>query len=119
MLDMAKDTQYPVRKLAYFSEEMATAISDFRFKNRISSENEAIRMLIQRGLSIDAHTASLIEAVLPILARANATDEEISRIALAANQEFTAVFEQELKDKIQKAKYSHPMAGVLTSRSRS
>lgn len=50
MLDMAKDTQYPVRKLAYFSEEMAKAISDYRYANRIPSENEAIRELIRLGL---------------------------------------------------------------------
>lgn len=51
MLDMAKDTQYPVRKLAYFSEEMAAAIADYRFANRIPSENETIRRLISIGLA--------------------------------------------------------------------
>lgn len=48
---MAKDIQYPVRKLAYFSEEMAEDISDYRYKYRIPSENEAIRRLIHTGLT--------------------------------------------------------------------
>lgn len=48
---MAKDIQFPVRKLAYFSEEMAEDIADYRYKNRIPSENEAIRRLIHTGLT--------------------------------------------------------------------
>jgi hypothetical protein len=51
MLGMAKQTKYPVRKLSYFSDEMAKAIDDFRYAQRIPSENEAIRQLIQTGLA--------------------------------------------------------------------
>lgn len=44
------ETLYPVKKLAYLTDEQAAAIADFRFSNRITSENEAIRQLIELGL---------------------------------------------------------------------
>lgn len=49
--DMAQDaTIYPVKKLVNLTEEQAKEIVDFRFENRLASENEAIRQLIALGL---------------------------------------------------------------------
>jgi hypothetical protein len=48
--DMATEIIYPVKKLAYLTEEQARKISDFRFRYRLQSENEAIRRLIELGL---------------------------------------------------------------------
>lgn len=59
MPGMAKQTKYPVRKLSYFSEEMAKAIDDFRYAQRIPSENEAIRQLINRGLEFDSNVEAI------------------------------------------------------------
>lgn len=47
------ETIYPVKKLVPLTAEMAEAISKFRHDNRISSENEAIRRLIEAGLTKD------------------------------------------------------------------
>ncbi len=47
---MSRETAYPVKKLIYLTEEQAERISDFRFGNRLNSENEAIRQLIELGL---------------------------------------------------------------------
>ena len=47
---MSRDTLYPVKKLVNLTEDQARRISDFRFENRLQSENEAIRRLIERGL---------------------------------------------------------------------
>ena len=44
------ETVYPVKKLVPLSAEMAEAISEYRHQQRISSENEAIRRLIELGL---------------------------------------------------------------------
>jgi hypothetical protein len=44
------DPIYPFKKLVYLSEAQAAAIKDFRFDQRLDSENEAIRQLIQLGL---------------------------------------------------------------------
>ncbi len=44
------DAIFPVKKLVYLTDEQAKAISDFRFGNRLQSENEAIRRLIELGL---------------------------------------------------------------------
>jgi hypothetical protein len=41
---------YPVKKLVPLTTELAERIRDFRFKQRIDSENEAIRRLIELGL---------------------------------------------------------------------
>jgi hypothetical protein len=49
--DMPRDsTIYPVKKLVNLTEEQAKEIADFRFENRLASENEAIRQLITLGL---------------------------------------------------------------------
>lgn len=47
---MSKDTIYPVKKLFSLTEDQARRISDFRFENRLPSEAEAIRQLIDLGL---------------------------------------------------------------------
>jgi len=47
---MSRDTLYPVKKLVNLTEDQARRISDFRFENRLQSENEAIRRLIELGL---------------------------------------------------------------------
>lgn len=48
---MSKDTIYPVKKLLSLTEDQARRISDYRFENRIASENEAIRRLLEMGLA--------------------------------------------------------------------
>jgi DNA-binding PadR family transcriptional regulator len=48
---MSKDTTFPVKKLVYLTERQAERIADFRFGNRIKSENEAIRQLLEKGLA--------------------------------------------------------------------
>ncbi|ETD90900.1 hypothetical protein U713_03995 [Rhodobacter capsulatus YW2] len=47
---MARETAYPVKKLVNLTDEQAKRISDFRFDQRLQSENEAIRRLIELGL---------------------------------------------------------------------
>jgi hypothetical protein len=47
---MNAETSYPVKKLVNLTEEQGARISSFRFDQRISSENEAIRQLIELGL---------------------------------------------------------------------
>ena len=48
---MAQDaTIFPVKKLVNLTDEQAKQIADFRFENRLASENEAIRQLIALGL---------------------------------------------------------------------
>lgn len=47
-------TIYPVKKLVNLTEEQAQQIADFRFKQRLASENEAIRQLIALGLEAAA-----------------------------------------------------------------
>jgi hypothetical protein len=41
---------FPVKKLVRLTEEQERQIADFRFAQRIQSENEAIRRLIELGL---------------------------------------------------------------------
>ena len=48
---MAKDKPMTARKIVSLPEDLARQIEDFRFDNRISSEAEAIRRLIELGLS--------------------------------------------------------------------
>ena len=49
---MSKKTAYPFKKLVNLTEQQAERIADYRFANRISSENEAIRQLIEYGLRV-------------------------------------------------------------------
>lgn len=55
---MAPSTAYPARKLVYLTAEQAEQISEFRHEQRISSENEAIRRLIELGLQKAAEQES-------------------------------------------------------------
>jgi len=50
--DMARYTEqvFQVKKLVPLTTELAERISEYRHANRISSENEAIRRLIETGL---------------------------------------------------------------------
>jgi len=49
---MGRPPTHPIKKLISLTEAQAQAISDYRFDARIPSENEAIRDLIEKGLSI-------------------------------------------------------------------
>jgi hypothetical protein len=49
---MGRPPTHPIKKLISLTEEQAKAISDYRFDARIPSENEAIRDLIEKGLSV-------------------------------------------------------------------
>lgn len=51
---MAKQTVFPVKKLVNLTDDQAQRIADFRYDNRIPSENEAIRQLIELGLQAAA-----------------------------------------------------------------
>jgi hypothetical protein len=63
MTSMARYTEvvYPVKKLVPLTTDMADAISEYRHQQRVSSENEAIRRLIEAGLKAVA-TAPLPSA---------------------------------------------------------
>lgn len=50
--NMGRPPTHPIKKLISLTEAQAQAISDYRFDARIPSENEAIRDLIEKGLSI-------------------------------------------------------------------
>ena len=47
---MAPPVLYPVKKLIAITPEAAQAIEDYRFANRLKTEAEAIRRLIDAGL---------------------------------------------------------------------
>ena len=47
---MAPPVQYPVKKLIAITPDIAKAIEDYRFSNRLKTEAEAIRRLIEAGL---------------------------------------------------------------------
>jgi len=46
--DMMTEQKKPI--LLYLDDEMLQKVDDYRFKNRISSRNEALRNLIEIGL---------------------------------------------------------------------
>jgi len=48
---MAKPTTLPHKRLLQLDDELKEAINDFRYRERIPSEAEAIRELIRRGLA--------------------------------------------------------------------
>ena len=52
---MSKPVVFPNKKLINHTEEMLARISDFRFDRRLSSENEAIRRLIEIGLETSGY----------------------------------------------------------------
>jgi hypothetical protein len=49
--------QYPVQKRVNMSEELSKRIEDYRFDNRIRSENAAMRQLLELGLEAAAQAA--------------------------------------------------------------
>jgi hypothetical protein len=51
MSHMARPSTAPVRKQVNLPAELASEIDDFRFSHRFASESEAIRRLIELGLS--------------------------------------------------------------------
>ena len=50
MHSMPKETLYPVKKLIYLTAETAARVRAYRFDQRIETDNEAIRRLIEAGL---------------------------------------------------------------------
>ncbi len=48
---MSREIAFPIKKLIYLTEEQAQRVADYRFDARLKSENEAIRELIDRGLT--------------------------------------------------------------------
>jgi hypothetical protein len=52
---MANEPLYPIKKLVYLTEGQAKRISEYRFGERVQSENEAIRRLIELGLEAARH----------------------------------------------------------------
>jgi hypothetical protein len=48
--NMAPDLIFPVKKLVNLTEEQAAQITEFRYDQRLPSDNEAIRRLIEMGL---------------------------------------------------------------------
>ncbi len=48
---MVREKSMETRKIVSITADMAEAISNFRFENRIRSESEAIRRLIEMGLA--------------------------------------------------------------------
>jgi hypothetical protein len=55
---MSKEAAYPIKKLVNLTEDQAKRISDFRFDERLPSENEAIRRLIELGLEAAKRSAT-------------------------------------------------------------
>jgi len=47
---MAINQETTVRKITAFPRELMAAVEEFRFANRIKTESEAIRRLIELGL---------------------------------------------------------------------
>ncbi len=47
---MARREQFPITKLVRIDEPLRAAIEEFRHRERLPSEAEAIRQLIQTGL---------------------------------------------------------------------
>jgi len=56
---MVINTDNTTRKLVSLPHTMVRAIEDFRFANRIKSESEAIRRLIEAGLKATGGTAAV------------------------------------------------------------
>ena len=54
---MPPPTLYPIKKLIAITPETAQAIEDYRFENRLKTEAEAIRRLIETGLGKAEATA--------------------------------------------------------------
>lgn len=48
---MPREPRLTVQKVLVISEEMAAAIDEYRWNNRIASEGEAMRQLLAAGLN--------------------------------------------------------------------
>lgn len=48
---MAPDLIFPVKKLVNLTDEQAAQITEFRYDQRLPSDNEAIRRLLELGLA--------------------------------------------------------------------
>lgn len=48
---MAVNPETTVRKLVSMPHELVARIQEYRYKNRIASEAEAIRRLVEKGLA--------------------------------------------------------------------
>jgi hypothetical protein len=48
---MAPDLTFPIKKLVNLTDEQASQITKFRYDQRLPSDNEAIRRLIEMGLA--------------------------------------------------------------------
>jgi hypothetical protein len=66
---MAPEAMFTVKKLIGLADEMADQITRFRYDRRLPSDNEAIRILIGRGLSApgsaEAPAATVPEPSIP------------------------------------------------------
>ena len=47
---MARPATHPIKKVVGFDPDLLERVRDYRFEQRIESENEAIRRLIEAGL---------------------------------------------------------------------
>ena len=47
---MARPATHPIKKVVGFDPELMERVRNYRFDHRISTENEAIRQLIEAGL---------------------------------------------------------------------
>lgn len=54
---MGRKKRYDVRCMISLPAELAEAINDYRFSNRIGSHSEAVRQLIIKGLCRDQRQA--------------------------------------------------------------
>ena len=55
---MARPAKHPIKKVVGFDAALLERVRDFRFGQRIASENEAIRRLIEAGLNAQAGAGS-------------------------------------------------------------
>lgn len=80
---MAKPTSYPVKKLVYLTEELSQKIADFRFEKRIPSENEAVRQILDAGLSAPVLTPEVAAALAAASAQAKKPEAFILDMVLS------------------------------------
>lgn len=64
---MARPKSMHARKMISLPAELAQQVDDFRFRERIKTEAEAIRRLIEMGLAAEDQ----VQAALPILPESN------------------------------------------------
>lgn len=84
---MPKPPTLTEKKLIAMSESMVAAIREYRFQNRIDTESEAIRQLIQTGLAarpILLDIQKMLVGLRPV-GGASELDEHIEAIQQALN----------------------------------